>query len=136
MLSCLSFRWLSLLTSRPTSNDLLRLVLLTNPSLNRRPFANPFNPLQQMWERLHVLLREARELPGFNPRPSPNVRDGVFALPISGQILARCAGVLATQLDFQHAIDAEGLVAEAFDGVFGSSLSAILPYVYVMGVWT
>ena len=70
-----------------------------------------------MWERLHVFLGEAAELPYLDPRPGADIGDRVFALAVAGQVIARLAGVLATQLDFQHAVDAEGFVAETFDGV-------------------
>lgn len=70
-------------------NDLLLLILLPNAPLNSRPRANPLNPLHQVWERLHILLRESRELPGLNPRPSPNVRNGVFSLSVTSQIFTR-----------------------------------------------
>lgn len=88
-----------------------------------------------MWERLHILLREPREIPGVKPRPGPNVRNGVFALSITSQIFTWGASVFATQLDLEHAVDAEGLVAVSFDGVFGSTLSALLPYVWIREIW-
>ncbi len=70
-----------------------------------------------MRERLHVVLAEAAELPPLDPRPGADVRDRVFALAVAGQVLAGLARVLAAQLDLEHAVDAEGLVAEPFDGV-------------------
>ena len=70
-----------------------------------------------MRERLHVFLAEAGELISLDPRPGADVCDRVFALAVAGQIIARLAGVLAAQLDFQHAVDAEGFVPETFDGV-------------------
>lgn len=71
-----------------------------------------------MGERLHVFLAEAGELPSLDPRPGADISDRVFALAVAGEVIARLAGVLATQLDFQHAVDAEGFVAETFDGVY------------------
>ena len=48
-----------------------------------------------MRERFHVFLAEASELPPLDPRPRPDVSDGVFALAVAGQVLAGLAGVFA-----------------------------------------
>lgn len=77
-----------------------------------------------MWEGLHVFLAEATELPPLDPRPGSNICDRVFAFAVAGQVLARLAGVLAAQLDLEHAVDAEGLVAESFDGICGSPVAS------------
>lgn len=53
----------------------------------------------------------------LDPRPSLHVSNAVLALAIAGKVVALLAGVLAGQLDFEHAVDAQGLVAEALDGV-------------------
>lgn len=70
-----------------------------------------------MWEGLHILLREAGELPTLDPWPRSNVCDTVLSLSIAGEIVTRLPCVLATQLDLQHAIDTQGLILEPFDGV-------------------
>jgi hypothetical protein len=70
-----------------------------------------------MRERLHVLLSETSLLPALNPRPSLDVGDAVLALTFAGEVLALFAGVLARELDLEHAVDAQGFVAEALDGV-------------------
>jgi hypothetical protein len=71
-----------------------------------------------MREVLHLLLREARLLPALDPRPSLDVSNAVLALALAGEVLARLAtGVLAGQLNFEHAVDAQGFFLEALDGV-------------------
>lgn len=70
-----------------------------------------------MRERLHVFLAEPTELPALNPRPGSDISDGVFTLAVTGQVLARLAGVLAAQLDLEHTVDSEGFIAETIDGV-------------------
>lgn len=102
----------------PPYTALLLLILLPRPPLHRRPLRNPLNPLQQMRERLHILLREPGELVALDPRPGPDVRDRVLALSFAGEVLARGAGVFAAELDLEDAVDAEGFVAEALDGVW------------------
>ena len=89
---------------------------------------NTLDPFQQMWEGLHVFLGEAGELPSLDPRPGADISDRVLALAVAGQVIARLAGILATQLDFQHAVDAEGFVAETFDGICGFSTVASMFY--------
>ena len=76
-----------------------------------------------MWERFHIFLAEPRELPKLDPRPGSDISDRVFAFAVTGQVFARLARVLAAQLDFEHAEDAEGFIAEPFDGVCVSSNS-------------
>ena len=85
-----------------------------------------------MWERLHVFLAEPRERPTLDPRPGSNVSDRVFAFAVTGQVFARLAGILAAQLDFEHAVDAEGFIAETFDGVCGSSIVSTIMLCFVM----
>ena len=70
-----------------------------------------------MWEGFHIFLAEAGEFPALDPRPCPDIGDGVFPLAVAGQVLAGLARVLAAQLDLEDAVDAEGFVAETFDGV-------------------
>ena len=70
-----------------------------------------------MGEGLHILLREARELPTLHPRPRADVCDAVLPLSVAGEILTWLPCVLATQLNLQDAIDAQGLVSESLDGV-------------------
>jgi len=70
-----------------------------------------------MRELLHLLLEEPAPLPSLDPRPRANVRDGILALALAGQVLARLTGVLAREADLEHAVDAQGLVVEPIDGV-------------------
>ena len=70
-----------------------------------------------MREWLHVFLAESRELIPFDPRPGSNISDRVFTFAVTSQVLARLAGILATQLDLKYTVDAEGFVAETLDGV-------------------
>jgi len=70
-----------------------------------------------MREILHLLLAEASLLPALNPRPRLDVGDAVLALAVAGQVLAGFAGEFAREVDFQHAVDAQGFVLEARDGV-------------------
>ena len=78
-----------------TRVDLLLVILVTNSSLHSRPLGNAINPFEQVWEGLHVLLRESSALPALDPRPRLDVRDTVFALSISDQVLSRFASVLS-----------------------------------------
>ena len=71
-----------------------------------------------MRKRLHVLLAEAGKLPPLDPRPGANVGDGVLALAVAGEEVARLARVLAAELDLEHAVDTESFVAETLDGVW------------------
>lgn len=71
-----------------------------------------------MRERLHILRAKTTEFPRFNPRPSTDVRNGVFALAIAGEVFARGAGIFARELDLEDAVDAHGFVVETFDCVF------------------
>lgn len=52
------------------SVNLRLVVLLANPSLDRWPFSNSIDPLQQMWKLVHVLLLKAGPLPSFDPWPA------------------------------------------------------------------
>ena len=70
-----------------------------------------------MRERLHVVLSKAGETPALDPGPSPNVGDRVFAFAVASEVIFGFAGVFARELDFENAVDAEGFVLEAFDGV-------------------
>lgn len=79
-----------------------------------------------MRERFHIFLREARELPGLDPGPSPDIGDTVFAFTLTGQIVARGAGVFARELDLQDAVDAEGFVAKAFDCICRPVVASVL----------
>ena len=71
-----------------------------------------------MRKRLHIPLLETRKLPPFHPRPRPDVRNAVLALAIAGEIVAWLAGVFSREVDLEDAVDAQGLVAEALDGVW------------------
>ena len=99
----------------------LHVVFLADTSLHCRPFRDPVDPFKQMRERLHVLLLQAAELPPFYPRPCANVRDAVLAGPVARKALTRLAGVFAGELDLEDAVDAKGLVFEAFDRVWKGS---------------
>lgn len=108
--------------------SLVQCVLIAHPPLDRRSFRDAVDPLEQMREGLHVVLCEARELVALDPGPGADVGDGVLALAVAGQVVARLAGVLAAQLDLEDAVDAEGFVAEAVDCVcvcFGESVSVL-----------
>ena len=72
-----------------------------------------------MRERLHLVLSEARPLPAFDPRPRLDVRHRVLALAGAGEVVARFSGVLAGQPDLEDAVDTEGFVLVAVDGVCG-----------------
>ena len=115
-----------------TSETLLLRILLPNPPLHSRPLRNPINPLKQMREWLHILGRETRELPALDPGPGADVRDAVLAFAVAGEVFARRAGVFARELDLEDAVDAEGFVAEAVDGVWGGVVSLLL-FVVVVG---
>ena len=65
----------------------------------------------------HLLFGEAGESPALDPGPGSDVGNGVLALAVAGQVLARLAGVLAAQADLQHAVDAQRLVHEPRDRV-------------------
>ena len=66
---------------------------------------------------LHLLLGETGALPALDPRPGLNVGDAVLTLAVAGQVIARLACILAGQLDLEHAVDAQGFVLEAFNGI-------------------
>lgn len=70
-----------------------------------------------MREGLHVFLGEPTELVSLDPRPGSDISDGIFALAVTGQVVTGLAGVFAAQLDLEHAVDAEGFIAETIDGV-------------------
>lgn len=108
--------------------SLVQCILIAHPPLDRRSFRDAVDPLEQMREGLHVVLCEARELVALDPGPGADVGDGVLALAVAGQVVARLAGVLAAQLDLEDAVDAEGFVAEAVDCVcvcLGESVSVL-----------
>lgn len=99
----------------------LQVILLANASLHRRPFRDPVDPLEQVRERLHVLLLKAAELPSLYPRPCANVRDAVLTGSVARKEFTRCAAVFAGELDLEDAVDTKGLVFEAFDRVLEGS---------------
>lgn len=89
-----------------------------------------------MRERLHVFLREPSPLPALDPWPSLHVGNTVLALAIAGEVLALDTGVLARKLNLENAVDAEGLVAEALDGVgdlLGSGAGEVVYLAYIRG---
>jgi hypothetical protein len=96
---------------------LLLNIFITNASLNCGPLRNSVDPLQQVWEGLHVLGREAAALPAFDPRPCLDVGDAVFALALAGEVVSWLACVFAGQADLEDAVDAEGFVLVSVDGV-------------------
>jgi hypothetical protein len=104
-------------TKARRTHSLLQRIIIANTPLHRRPLGNPRNPLLQMRERLHVLFGETRLLPALDPRPSLDIGHAVLAFAFAGEVLALFAGVFAGQLDLEHAVDAQGFVAEALDGV-------------------
>ena len=71
-----------------------------------------------MRERFHIFLRKAGEFVAFDPRPGADVGDAVFAFAVAGEVVAGLACVFAAEVDLEHAVDAEGFVAEAVDGVY------------------
>ncbi len=70
-----------------------------------------------MRERLHILFTETSEFPSLNPRPGANIRYAVFAFAVASEVFAWGTGVFAGEMDLENAVDAEGFVAETFDGV-------------------
>lgn len=80
-------------------HSLLQRVIITNTSLHSGTLSNPRNPLLDMREILHLLLREACPLPALDPRPRLDVGDAVLALAVAGQVLARLTRVFSGQLD-------------------------------------
>jgi hypothetical protein len=111
-------------TKPPTSSpplrmtySLLQIILLPRPLLDRGPLPDAINPLEQMRERTHLLLGEATPLPALDPRPRPDVRNGVLALSLASQVVARLARVFTREVDLEHAVDAEGFVSEAVDRI-------------------
>ena len=71
-----------------------------------------------MRKRAHLLLAEASPLPPFDPGPGTDVGDAVLARALTGEIVAGLARVFAGQVDFEDAVDTEGLVVEAGYGVW------------------
>lgn len=96
---------------------LIRAVRVSDPPLHRRPLRDALDPFPQVGERLHLVLGEAAEAPSFHPRPGADVRDRVLALAVAGEVLARRAGELARQVDFEDAVDPQGFVFKALDRV-------------------
>lgn len=94
-------------------------IFLPNARLNTLPRSDPVNPLHQVRERLHVFLAEPAALPALDPRPRLDVRHAVLALALAGEVVAGffAVGVDARQADLEHAVDAQGLVLVAVDGV-------------------
>lgn len=66
-----------------------------------------------MRELVHLILGEPCLLPALDPRPGPDVGDGVLALAFAGEVVTRLASVFAGEVDLKDAVDAEGLVTEA-----------------------
>lgn len=101
-----------------------------------------------MRKLLELLLSEAATLPSLNPGPSLDVGDGVLSGSISGEVLARDAGVLAAQVNLENAEYAQGLILVAIDGVFdflGSCVTEVMDLTYEVvglglefnsGTWT
>jgi hypothetical protein len=103
---------------RSNPHSLLQIVLLPDTPLHRRPLGNPIDPLLQVRERLHVIRSETGLLPPFDPRPRLDIGHAVLALAAAGQVLTGFfARVFARELDFEHAVGAQGLLLEALDGV-------------------
>ena len=102
---------------RNISHSLPQIVRLPNTPLHRRPLRNAVNPLLQVREVLHLLLSKARLLPTLDPGPGLDVRDAVFAFTVAGQVLAGFSRVFARELNFEHAVGAQGFFFEALDGV-------------------
>ena len=98
-------------------SNLLLHVFIPNAPLHGLTRSNAVHPLQHMREGLHLLGAEAAPLPAFHPRPRLDVCHRVLALARAGQVVARFAGEFARQADFQHAVDAQGFVLVAVDGV-------------------
>lgn len=99
-------------------------VLLARSFLDGRPLRNTVNPLQQMWEWLHVFLAEPAKPPALDPRPGSDISDRVFAFTVTSQVLARLARVLAAQVDLEYAVYAEGFIAETVDSVCVSTMAS------------
>lgn len=119
-ISHITWAFLSFGNSSPRAqghNLLLHIVGFTNTPLDCWPGSNSVDPLEQVRKRLHLVLREAGLLPALYPRPSPNISDRVFPLPIAGEIVAWLAGEFAGKAYLQDAVYAEGLVLEPLDRV-------------------
>ena len=104
--------------------SLVQCVLVANSPFDSRSLRNAVNPLEHVWKGLHVFLTEARESPTLDPGPGANIGNRVFAFAVTGQVIARLAGILATQLNLEDAVDTEGFVAETFDCVCGSGIAS------------
>lgn len=97
---------------------LIERVLLADAALHGGPLRDALDPREQVRELVHLVLRRhLAELPALDPRPGAHVRDGVLALPVAGEVLARLARVVPAQVQLQDAVDALGFFAEAVDGV-------------------
>ena len=76
-----------------------------------------------MRKRCHLFVREATEFPSLHPRPGANISNAILALPLTCEVLSRLAGKLAREADLEHAVDAEGLILEALDGICKNCMS-------------
>lgn len=69
-----------------------------------------------MRELRELLVSEPGVLPALDPRPGAELRNTVAALAVASKVVALDTGVSAGQLDLQHLVDAQSLVAEAVNG--------------------
>ena len=91
-----------------------------------------------MRELLHLILREASLLPTLDPRPGLDVRNAVLALAVASEVLAFFAGVLSRELDFEHAVSAQGFLLEALDGVgnfLGGGAGEVVYLAWILCEW-
>ena len=71
-----------------------------------------------MRERLPLFVREHFVLEMSNPRPSPDIRDRVFALIFARKVVSGLAGIFARQVDLENAEDAESFVGVPFNSIY------------------
>jgi hypothetical protein len=102
------------------SNLLWQGILLPNPPLNRWPFRNPINPLEQARELAHFFLRKPGPLPPLHPSPCPNIRNAVFPFPLSNQVIPFLAVLInPAQPNLKHAIHPQRLLPKPVNRQFG-----------------
>lgn len=103
----------------------LLVVLLTNTSLNSWSLSNTVNPLQQVWEWLHLFLGETSSLPSLDPRPCLHVGNRVLALSKSSEIFSLLTAVFTGEMNFKYTVDTEGFVLEARDSICDVSMTCL-----------
>jgi len=87
-----------------------------------------------MRELLHFFLSKSTEFISFNPWPSSNISNGILPLARSCKVIAGFAGIPSRQTNLQYAIDTEGLIVEAVNGIY-STLSQISIFFVIYEWW-